>query len=151
MFDRFTDRARKVMGLAKSEAQRLNHEYIGTEHILLGLVQEGSGVAANVLMNMGLDLEKIRHEVEKIVETGPDVMTSGQLPFTPMAKKVLELSMGESSNLSHNYIGTEHLLLGLIKEKNGIASQVLTNLGVKLDAVREEVLEFLGESDAQDP
>lgn len=98
-----------------------------------------------------LDLEKTRHEIEKIVETGPDVRTSGQLPFTPVAKKVLELSMGESSNLSHNYIGTEHLLLGLIKEKNGIAAQVLKNLGVKLDAVREEVLEFLGESDAQDP
>ena len=148
MFDRFTDRAKKVMSFARQEAQKFNHEYIGTEHILLGLVQEGSGVAANVLKNMTIDLEKIRHEVEKIVKTGPSMVTMGQLPFTPRAKKVLELSMEEASQLSHNYIGTEHLLLGLIKENEGIAAQVLMNLGVKLDEVREEVLEFLGASDA---
>lgn len=144
MFDRFTDRAKKVMNLARQEAQRFNHEYLGTEHILLGLVQEGSGVAANVLKNMGIDLSKIRAEVEKIVKTGPSMVTMGQLPFTPRAKKVLELSVEEASNLGHNYIGTEHLLLGLIKENEGIAAQVLMNLGVKLEDVREEVLDFLG-------
>jgi len=144
MFDRFTDRAKKVMNLARQEAQRFNHEYLGTEHILLGLVQEGSGVAANVLKNMGIDLNKIRAEVEKIVKTGPSMVTMGQLPFTPRAKKVLELSMEEASNLGHNYIGTEHLLLGLIKENEGIAAQVLMNLGIKLEDVREEVLDFLG-------
>ena len=144
MFDRFTDRAKKVMNLARQEAQRFNHEYLGTEHILLGLVQEGSGVAANVLRNMTIDLAKIRTEVEKLVKTGPSMVTMGQLPFTPRAKKVLELSMEEAGNLGHNYIGTEHLLLGLIKENEGIAAKVLTNLGVKLEDVREEVLEFLG-------
>jgi len=144
MFDRFTDRAKKVMNLARQEAQRFNHEYLGTEHILLGLVQEGSGVAANVLRQMSIDLSKIRSEVEKLVKTGPSMVTMGQLPFTPRAKKVLELSMEEASNLGHNYIGTEHLLLGLIKENEGIAAKVLTNLGVKLEDVREEVLEFLG-------
>ncbi|MBL8859667.1 MAG: ATP-dependent Clp protease ATP-binding subunit [Planctomycetes bacterium] len=144
MFDRFTDRAKKVMNLARQEAQRFNHEYLGTEHILLGLVQEGSGVAANVLKNMSIDLNKIRSEVEKIVKTGPSMVTMGQLPFTPRAKKVLELSMEEAGNLGHNYIGTEHLLLGLIKENEGIAAQVLLNLGVKLEDVREEVLDFLG-------
>ncbi len=149
MFDRFTDRAKKVMNLARQEAQRFNHEYLGTEHILLGLVQEGSGVAANVLKNMSIDLAKIRAEVEKIVKTGPSMVTMGQLPFTPRAKKVLELSMEEASNLGHNYIGTEHLLLGLIKENEGIAAQVLMNLGVKLEDVRDEVLEVLG-ADSQE-
>ena len=144
MFDRFTDRARKVMNLAKSEAQRLNHEYIGTEHILLGLVQEGSGVAANVLRNMGIDLKRIRAEIEKLVKGSSTMVPMGNLPFTPRAKKVLELSLEEASQLGHNYIGTEHLLLGLIKESEGIAARVLTNLGVKLEDVREEVLEFLG-------
>ena len=149
MFDRFTDRAKKVMNLARQEAQRFNHEYLGTEHVLLGLVQEGSGVAANVLKQMGVDLAKIRTEVENIVKTGPSMVTMGQLPFTPRAKKVLELSLEEASNLGHNYIGTEHLLLGLIKENEGIAAQVLMNLGVKLEEVREEVLDFLG-ADAVD-
>src|SRR5262245_10026140 len=144
MFDRFTDRARKGMNLAKQEAQRLNHEYTGTEHILLGLVQEGSGVAANVLRNMNIDLKKIRTEIEKIVKGSPTMVTMGNLPFTPRAKKVLELALEEASQLGHNYIGTEHLLLGLIKENEGIAARVLLNLGVKLEDVREEVLEFLG-------
>ncbi len=150
MFDRFTDRAKKVMNLARQEAQRFNHEYLGTEHILLGLVQEGSGVAANVLKQMQIELDKIRVEVEKIVKTGPSMVTMGQLPFTPKAKKVLELSLEEASNLGHNYIGTEHILLGLIKENEGIAAQVLMNLGVKLEDVREEVLEFLGADAADD-
>jgi ATP-dependent Clp protease ATP-binding subunit ClpC len=144
MFDRFTDRARKVMGLARAEAQRFNHDYIGTEHILLGLIQEGSGVAANVLKNMDVELKKIRGEIEKMVKTGPTMVTMGQLPFTPRAKKVLELALEEASNLGHNYLGTEHLLLGLLRESEGIAAQVLMNLGIKLEDVREEVLEFLG-------
>ena len=144
MFDRFTDRARKVMGLARQEAQRFNHDYIGTEHILLGLVQEGSGVAASVLKNLDIDLKKIRQEVEKLVSTGTTMVTVGQLPFTPRAKKVLELSLEEASNLGHTYIGTEHLLLGLIRESEGIAAQVLRNLKVKVEDVREEVLELLG-------
>jgi len=144
MFDRFTERARKVMSLARQEAQRFNHDYIGTEHILLGLVQEGSGVAASVLKNLDIDLKKIRQEVEKLVSTGTTMVTMGQLPFTPRAKKVLELSLEEASNLGHTYIGTEHLLLGLIRESEGIAAQVLRNLKVKVEDVREEVLELLG-------
>ncbi len=144
MFDRFTERARKVMSLARQEAQRFNHDYIGTEHILLGLVQEGSGVAAQVLRNLEVEPRKIRVEVEKIVKNGTNMVTMGQLPFTPRAKKVLELALEEAQNLGHSYIGTEHLLLGLIRENEGIAAQVLLNLGTKLEEVREEVLELLG-------
>ena len=140
MYERFTDRARKVMQLANQEAQRFNHEYIGTEHILLGLVKEGSGVAANVLKNLEVDLRKIRLEVEKIVQSGPDMVTMGKLPQTPRAKKVVEYAMEEARNLNHNYVGTEHLLLGLIREQEGVAAQVLMNLGLKLEDVREEVL-----------
>ncbi|MFQ5845474.1 MAG: ATP-dependent Clp protease ATP-binding subunit, partial [Planctomycetota bacterium] len=137
-------RARKVMGLARQEAQRFNHDYIGTEHILLGLIQEGSGVAADVLKSLDVDLKRIRQEVEKLVSHGTTMVTMGQLPFTPRAKKVLELALDEASNLGHNYIGTEHLLLGLIKEQEGIAAQVLQNIKVRLEDVREEVLELLG-------
>ncbi|MEO2019568.1 MAG: ATP-dependent Clp protease ATP-binding subunit [Fuerstiella sp.] len=144
MYERFTDRARKVMQLANQEAQRFNHEYIGTEHILLGLVKEGSGVAANVLKNLDIDLRKIRIEVEKIVQTGPDMVTMGKLPQTPRAKKVIEYAMEEARNLNHNYVGTEHLLLGLLREQEGVAAQVLMNLGMKLDDVRDEVLNLLG-------
>ena len=144
MFDRFTDRARKVMALARKEAQRFNHDFIGTEHILLGLIQEGSGVAANVLKNLGVEIEKIRREIEKNVQSGPSMVTMGQLPFTPRAKKVLELSMEEANELGHNYIGTEHILLGLIRENDGVAAQVLLDLNLKLDDVRAEVLELLG-------
>ena len=144
MFDRFTERARKVMTLARQEAQRFNHDYIGTEHILLGLVQEGSGVAAQVLKSLDVDLKKIRMEVEKIVKNGTNMVTMGQLPFTPRAKKVLELALEEAENLGHSYIGTEHLLLGLIRENEGIAAQVLLNLGTTLEEVREQVLELLG-------
>jgi ATP-dependent Clp protease ATP-binding subunit ClpC len=144
MFERFTDRARKVMQLANQEAQRFNHEYIGTEHILLGLVKEGSGVAANVLKNLDIDLRKIRMEVEKIVHAGPDMVTMGRLPQTPRAKKVIEYSMEEARNLNHNYVGTEHILLGLLREQEGVAAQVLMNLGLKLEDVREEVLNLLG-------
>src|SRR5258708_7041832 len=144
MYERFTDRARKVMQLANQEAQRFNHEYIGTEHILLGLVKEGSGVAANVLKNLDVDLRKIRLEVEKIVQSGPDMVTMGKLPQTPRAKKVIEYSMEEARNLNHNYVGTEHILLGLLREQEGVAAQVLMNLGLKLEDVREEVLSLLG-------
>ena len=129
---------------ANQAAQRFNHEYIGTEHILLGLVKEGSGVAANVLKNLDIDLRKIRLEVEKIVQTGPDMVTMGKLPQTPRAKKVIEYSIEEARNLNHNYVGTEHLLLGLLREQEGVAAQVLMNLGLKLEDVREEVLNLLG-------
>jgi ATP-dependent Clp protease ATP-binding subunit ClpC len=144
MYERFTDRARKVMQLANQEAQRFNHEYIGTEHVLLGLIKEGSGVAANVLKNLDIDLRKIRLEVEKLVQSGPDMVTMGKLPQTPRAKKVIEYSMDEARNLGHNYVGTEHILLGLLREQEGVAAQVLMNLGLKLEDVREEVLSLLG-------
>ena len=149
MYERFTDRARRVMQLANQEAQRFNHEYIGTEHILLGLIKEGSGVAANVLKNLGIDLRKIRLEVENVVNPGPDMVTMGKLPQTPRAKKVIEYSMEEARNLNHNYVGTEHLLLGLLREHEGVAAQVLMNLGLRLEDVRDEVLALLGrESDS---
>ncbi len=146
MYERFTDRARKVMQLANQEAQRFNHEYIGTEHVLLGLVKEGSGVAANVLKNLDVDLRKIRLEVERIVQPGAggDQVVMGRLPHTPRAKKVIEYSIEEARNLNHNYVGTEHLLLGLLREQEGVAAQVLMNLGLKLEDVREEVLNLLG-------
>jgi len=149
MFDKFTDRARKVMALAREEAKRFNHEYIGTEHILLGLVKEGSGVAANVLQNLDIDLKKIRLEIEKIVQTGPDLVSVGQLPFTPRVKKVLEYAIEEARAMGHNYIGTEHQLLGLLREQEGVAAQVLLNLGVKLEDVREEIIELLGAESPQ--
>ena len=144
MYERFTDRARKVMALANQEAQRFNHEYIGTEHILLGLVKEGTGVGATVLKNLDIDLRKVRLEVEKIVKSGPDMVTMGKLPQTPRAKKVIEYGIEEARNLGHNYIGTEHLLLGLLREREGVAAQVLQILGLKLEEVREEVLNLLG-------
>jgi ATP-dependent Clp protease ATP-binding subunit ClpA len=144
MYERFTDRARKVLQLANEEAQRFNHEYIGTEHILLGLIKEGSGVAANVLKNLDVDLRKTRLEVEKLVQSGPDMVTMGRLPQTPRAKKVIEYAMEEVRNLNHNYLGTEHILLGLFREREGVAAQVLINLGLKLEDVREEVLRLLG-------
>ena len=144
MFERFTDRARKVMALANQEAQRFNHEYIGTEHILLGLVKEGSGVGANVLKNLDVDLRKVRLEVEKLVKSGPDMVTMGKLPQTPRAKKVIEYAIEEARSLNHNYVGTEHLLLGLLREHEGVAAQVLMNLSLKLEEVREEVLNLLG-------
>src|SRR5437879_3006502 len=144
MYERFTDRARKVMQLANQEAQRFNHEYVGTEHVLLGLVKEGSGVAANVLKNLDVDLRKIRVEVEKIVQSGPDMVTMGKLTQTPRAKKVIEYAIEEARNLNHNYVGTEYLLLGLLREQEGVAAQVLMNLNLKLEEVREEVLNLLG-------
>src|SRR5215217_7923179 len=139
MYERFSDEGRKVMQHANQEARRFNHEYIGTEHVLLGLIKEGSGVAANVLKNLDVDLRKVRLEVEKLVKSGPDMVTMGKLPQTPRAKKVIEYSMEEARNLNHNYVGTEHILLGLLREQEGVAAQVLMNLGLKLEEVREEV------------
>src|SRR3954447_14300242 len=146
VYSRFTDRARKVMQLANQEAQRFNHEYIGTEHILLGLIEEGAGVAANVLKNLRIDLKMVRREVERIVQCGPDAdqVVMGRLPHTPRTKKVIEYAIEEARNLNHNYVGTEHLLLGLLREHDGVAAQVLMNLGLKLEEVREEVLNLLG-------
>ncbi len=144
MFNKFTERARKVILLAKQEAKRFNHDYIGTEHILLGLLREGEGVAAAVLQSLGMNLNNIRLEVEKLVQVGPSTVVSGDLPFTPKAKKVMELAMEEARTLGHNYIGTEHLLLGLIREGEGVASQVFMNMGLDLEKVREEVIKLLG-------
>ncbi|MHC4212715.1 MAG: Clp protease N-terminal domain-containing protein, partial [Planctomycetota bacterium] len=144
MFERFTDRARKVMALANQEAQRFNHEYIGTEHILLGLVKEGSGVGATVLKNLDVDIKKLRLSVEKLIKSGPDMVTMGKLPQTPRAKKVIEYAIEEARSLNHNYVGTEHILLGLLRETEGNAAQVLMDLGLKLEDVRQEVLNLLG-------
>ncbi|MBN1870152.1 MAG: ATP-dependent Clp protease ATP-binding subunit [Candidatus Omnitrophica bacterium] len=144
MFNRFTERARKVIVYAKEEARRFNHDYIGTEHLLLGLVREGEGVAAAVLQKLGLDLETIRIEVEKLVQPGPQTQVLGDIPFTPRSKKALELSAEEARSLGHNYIGTEHLLLGLVKEGEGMAYRVLLNLGLDLGKLRNEVMELLG-------
>ena len=144
MFNRFTERARKVIVYAKEEARRFNHDYIGTEHLLLGLIREGEGVAAAVLQKLGLDLETIRLEVEKLVQPGPQTQVLGDIPFTPRSKKALELSAEEARALGHNYIGTEHLLLGLVKEGEGMAYRVLLNLGLDLGKLRNEVMELLG-------
>lgn len=144
MFNRFTERARKVIILSKEEARRFNHDYIGTEHLLLGLIREGEGVAAAVLEKLGLSLETIRIEVEKLVQPGPSTQILGDIPFTPRAKKSLELAAEEARALGHNYIGTEHMLLGLIREGEGVASQVLINLGLDLNRVRNEVMNILG-------
>ncbi len=151
MYERFTDRARKVMQLADQEAKRFRHEYIGTEHILLGLIAEGSGVAANVLKNLDIDLRKIRLEVEKIVQHGgADEVIMGRLPHTPRVKKIIEYAIEEARTLNHNYVGTEHLLLGVLREQEGVAAQVLANFGLKLEDVREEVLNLLGHNMPQD-
>jgi deoxycytidylate deaminase len=144
MFERWTDRSRKIMALANQEAQRFNHEYIGTEHILLGLVKEGSGVAANVLKKLGVDLRKVRLEVEKLVKSGPEMVTMGKLPQTPRSKRVLEYAVEEARELHNNYLGTEHILLGLLREGDGIAAQILMNLGLDVQKVRDEVLSLLG-------
>lgn len=144
MFERFTDRARKVMALANQEAQRFNHDVIGTEHILLGLVKEGSGVGATVLKNLDVDIKKLRLEIEKHVKSGPDMVTMGKLPQSPRAKKVIEYAIEEARALNHNYVGTEHILLGILRESEGIAAQVLMDMGLKLEDVRQEVLNLLG-------
>jgi hypothetical protein len=142
MFERFTDRARRVVVLAQEEARHLDHNYIGTEHILLGLIHEGEGVAAMALTELGISLEAVRAEVGEIVGRG-DQAPTGHIPFTPRAKKVLELSLREALGLGHNYIGTEHILLGLIREGQGVAAQVLVKLGAGLDRVRQVVVQLL--------
>jgi ATP-dependent Clp protease ATP-binding subunit ClpA len=142
MFERFTDRARRVVVLAQEEARMLNHNYIGTEHILLGLVREGEGVAAEALESLGISLDAVRQQVEEIIGQGQEA-PSGHIPFTPRAKKVLELSLRESLQLGHNYIGTEHILLGLIREGDGVAAQVLVRLGADLNRVRHQVIQLI--------
>ncbi|MHB8672003.1 MAG: ATP-dependent Clp protease ATP-binding subunit, partial [Acidimicrobiales bacterium] len=142
MFERFTDRARRVVVLAQEEARLLNHNYIGTEHILLGLIHEGEGVAAKALESLGISLEAVRNQVEEIIGQGGS-SPSGHIPFTPRAKKVLELSLREALQLGHNYIGTEHILLGLIREGEGVAAQVLVKLGADLSRVRQQVIQLL--------
>ena len=147
MFERFTDRARRVVVLAQEEARMLNHNYIGTEHILLGLIHEGEGVAAKALESLGISLEGVRSQVEEIIGQGQSA-PSGHIPFTPRAKKVLELSLREALQLGHNYIGTEHILLGLIREGEGVAAKVLVKLGVDLERLRNQVLKSLTGSSA---
>jgi ATP-dependent Clp protease ATP-binding subunit ClpA len=142
MFERFTDRARRVVVLAQEEARLLNHNYIGTEHILLGLIHEGEGVAATSLESLGISLEAVRGQVEEIIGQGQSAPT-GHIPFTPRAKKVLELSLREAKQLGHNYIGTEHILLGLVREGEGVAAQVLVELGADLSWVRQQVIQVL--------
>ena len=141
--DNFTPRAQQVLQLARKEADRFNHGYVGTEHVLLGLVSLGHGVAVNALQAVGVDLESVRIEVEKAVGTGPEMKTIGSIPFTPRAKKVLALSANEARNLGHSYVGTEHILLGLLTEGEGIAARVLENLNVDLDEIRYEIMKTL--------
>ena len=150
MFERFTDRARRVVVLAQNEARMLNHNYIGTEHILLGLLHEGEGVAAKALESLGISLDAVRQQVEEIIGQGQQA-PSGHIPFTPRAKKVLELSLRESLQLGHNYIGTEHILLGLIREGDGVAAQVLVRLGADLNRVRQQVIQLLHGHQGKEP
>ena len=144
-FEKFTERARKVLSLAQEEAQRFNHNYIGTEHLLLGLVREGDGVAAKVLSNLGVELNKVRSAVEFIIGRG-DRIVLGEIGLTPRAKKVIELAVDEARRLNHHYIGTEHLLLGLVREGEGIAAGVLESLGVNLEKVRTQTIQVLSQS-----
>ncbi|MET0628989.1 MAG: Clp protease N-terminal domain-containing protein, partial [Acidimicrobiia bacterium] len=147
MFERFTDRARRVVVLAQEEARLLHHNYIGTEHILLGLIHEGDGVAAKALASLGVSLDDVRVQVQAIVKPGAS-MPSGHIPFTPRAKKVLELSLREAMQLGHNYIGTEHILLGLAREAQGVAAQVLANLGADIGRVRRCVIRLISDAPA---
>jgi ATP-dependent Clp protease ATP-binding subunit ClpC len=142
VFERFTDRARRVVVLAQEEARRLNHNYIGTEHLLLGLIREGEGVAAKALESLGISLEAVRQQVEEIIGRGQSAPT-GPIPFTPRAKKVLELSLREALEFGHNYIGTEHLLLGLIREREGVGAEALEKCGAVPEKVRTEVISIL--------
>src|SRR5665647_570679 len=150
MFERFTDRARRVVVLAQEEARMLNHNYIGTEHILLGLIHEGEGVAAKALEAMDISLNGVREQVQEIIGEGSHA-PSGHIPFTPRAKKVLELSLREALQLGHNYIGTEHILLGLIREGEGVAAQVLGKLGADLGGVRQQVIQLLSGYEGKEP
>ena len=145
MFERFTERARRVIILAREEAGRFRHDFVGTEHILLGLIRDGEGIATAVLQRLGLKLETVKNEVERALAGLPKTLTFGEVPFTPQAKRVLELSIEEARQLGHNYIGTEHLLLGLMKEGQSIAAKILESLGARLDEVRQETLALLGD------
>jgi ATP-dependent Clp protease ATP-binding subunit ClpA len=144
MYERFTDRARKVMKLANQEALRLNYEYIGTEHILMGLVKEGSGVAANILHNLNIDLRKIEREIEKVVWVGPATDFKGNLPQAPKAKRVVEIAIAEARSLGHHYVGTEHILLAIMHEEDSVAAQMLLSFGVTCDAMRQAIRDLLG-------
>jgi ATP-dependent Clp protease ATP-binding subunit ClpC len=148
MFERFTDRARRVVVFAQQEARALDHDYIGPEHILLGLVHEGEGVAPKALESLGISLDTVRQQVEEIIGRGQQA-PPGHIPFTPRAKKVLQLSLQESKALDHHYIGTEHILLGLIHEGDGVAAQVLVSLGADLDGARRQVTQLLHEYQAR--
>jgi Clp amino terminal domain, pathogenicity island component/UvrB/uvrC motif len=150
MFERFTDRARLVVVLAQQEARRLDHGYIGTEHILLGLIHEGEGAAARALDSLGISLDAVRQQVEEIIGRGQQA-PSGHIPFTPRAKKVLELSLREALQLGHDYIGTEHILLGLVREGGGVAAQILVKLGADLNRVRQQVIQLLHGHQAKEP
>jgi ATP-dependent Clp protease ATP-binding subunit ClpC len=150
MFERFTERARRVIVLAQEEARMLYHNYIGTEHILLGLIHEGEGVAAKALESLGISLDAVRQQVEEIIGQGQQA-PSGHIPFTPRAKKVLELAQREAGQLGHDYIGTEHILLGLIHEGDGVAAQVLVKLGANLNRVRQQVVQLLDGHPAKEP
>jgi ATP-dependent Clp protease ATP-binding subunit ClpC len=149
MFERFTDRARKVVVLAQEEARLLNHDYIGTEHILLGLIQEDQGLACKALESLGVSLEAVRSQVREMIGEGQAAPT-GHIPFTPRAKKVLELSLREAFQLGHDYIGTEHILLGVVREGEGVGAQALQKLGVDLARVRKTVLELSGSTDLEE-
>src|SRR6266849_3584673 len=140
----FTPRAQQVLALARKEADRFNHNYVGTEHLLLGLIKLGQGVAVNVLGKMGLDLETVRTEVEKHVGTGPDQKMIGNIPYTPRVKRVLSLAAKEARAFNHTYVGTEHILLGLLLEGDGVAARVLKNLAVDIEKTRLEILRELG-------
>jgi ATP-dependent Clp protease ATP-binding subunit ClpC len=143
-YSRFTDRARKVMKLANEEAARLNYEYIGTEHVLLGLAKEGSGVAAHVLENVGAGFDRLRKEVDKLVGAKMDPLTIENRPHVPRVRNLIDSSLEEARKLNHHYVGTEHLLLGLLREREGVAAILLMNMGLKLEDVRREVLNILG-------
>jgi ATP-dependent Clp protease ATP-binding subunit ClpA len=147
----FTERVRKVLAMAREESVRLRHEYVGTEHILLGLVREGEGVAATILQNLGVDLDDIQQKIDETVKKGTGRPTGPDLPYTSRAKKVLELAMSEARELNHSYVGTEHLLLGLVREEKGIAAQVLVDAGITLDSAREETVRILGENGMSKP
>jgi ATP-dependent Clp protease ATP-binding subunit ClpC len=151
VYERFTDRARKVMQLANQEAQRLNHEYIGCEHILLGLIAEGSGLAINVLKNLDIDLKKVKQGIVSHLIPGPSMVTMGKLPQTPGARKVIELSIQHAKELNDNHIGTEHILLGLLSEGGSLACKVLVELGASLEKVREEILILTGHQTEREP
>jgi Clp amino terminal domain, pathogenicity island component len=150
MFERFTDRARRVVVLAQQEARMLNHNYVGTEHLLLGLIHEGQGVAARALESLGVSLEAVRQQVEEIIGQGQETL-SGHIPFTPRAKKVMELSLREAQQLGHHFIGTEHILLALIREGEGVAAQVLVRLDADLNRVREQVIQLLHGYQGREP